>query len=559
MTAIHLRDKRQRIWGGLALFGLLALVAIPATRSILQCQLRAGSELFGLHEDAGRTAAQAKRIMEQGPGDPGLRFAYATRWAETLPLEKPRDGEMVSEFDDPHLAREIGPLTAVQETHPHDPLLSAALLQRLATTRLILRRPEEYLVVRGKSPGTDEKVPQQNTPSDLALFERVAAGGEQADPANGYFPLMRSVGLLISRRDTEARAAIIRAGYCTGWNDYSTAQAEGKVKMNAALTGSTNTLARIEGWASSRYSSLYALRGVARTATGLAAQDELAGWREDGFLLRRALTHIGGQMRAKSSTHTGSLVGVSLAAIARKRPGGAALPPDEGRSGGREGSDRRAALATETYAAYLTQIGHPEEAAVTRAEYDRGLLCKEASHRGLERGALSPYSVLSLSVGWAGVTVLASNILCLLVLGGAAAMLIRTRRIGQEEGLPPLVSLGLVLLLVSGGGVITYYGWWEGAAWACLYAAVPLFLISIIAWRSKQPMSVALVRGFRRLALPVATGLTLMYVVVVAGVAVGEAKASVAFDQISRNEGKYLANYAGVEWPAPPDAIPSAK
>lgn len=71
-----------------------------------------------------------------------------------------------------------------------------------------------------------------------------------------------------------------------------------------------------------------------------------------------------------------------------------------------------------------------------------------------------------------------------------------------------------------------------------------------VAW--KLPVSVGLVRGFRGALLPTLCALTLAYGGVVIGTARVEARAVRVMEQVVRHEGRYLAQWAGRQWPGPP-------
>ena len=478
------RQRRHRIKGFVAAAGLVALLAVPATRSVIKLQARTlfGASAFGANadEDATQMAIKAGRIVVRHPDDSGLRVAYATRWAAAVPRSK---NHVAQRPDEEHEAtRQVLPLTLLQQSHRDDVLLDAVLLRRMSQDRLVLARREENLIRREGQEMTAEAITKAytsaNRPAALATFDRVAADGEKAAPNNAYFPFMRAVGLLVAHRDSEARAAMVRAGSCTEWNEYISAEADGNVRLSDTLYGESNAITHMAVEFSTLFPHYALLRGTARVFTGLAVEDELAGRAEEGFALRQALTHTGGQMRAKSSVAIGSLVGIAIGSIARTRPGGVPVPPKE-KDQDNEGSERRAALAAEAYANYLQKIGHPREATVVRAEYDRGLVAKRAIHEGIDHGPAATTNLVWLGGAWGAGVLLTSNLLWWLLLGVLAVVLARTGPVKRRERLPSpmrwaavLTAATLVLCGVMGSIV------WEAVAGMAAIGGLVLFWLA---------------------------------------------------------------------------------
>ena len=328
-------------------------------------------------------------------------------------------------------------------------------------------------------------------------------------------------------------------------------------------------------------SHLSLCRAAARTFAGLAIRDEQAGRTEDGFRLRRALTHLGGQMRANASSLVVSRVGVEVAAPARLRPGGVDLLPVERNPDHNAGTRRRAA-ETEAYAAYLVRIGHGEEAPVARAEYDRGLLVEQVfDQREVERGEenlllLSMQNQMRLAILWGAATFLAGNILLLTGLWRGAVLLVSWSARRDTNPARPrsaiLLSLSGALAVVVLAGFAAFWGSgvtallddltcllrpWEETHWsllgvpgnaglsAVLVSAIPLSVMLFFVGgglRRRALVPIAIVGGVSR-CLPLIVALSVVWGLLVGVIAVREGQAGDAFATMTHHEGRYLATF----------------
>jgi hypothetical protein len=161
------------------------------------------------------------------------------------------------------------------------------------------------------------------TAQELAAFDRDAARGEQLDPQNAYFSLMRAAGLYTARRDREAQAEIFNASMKPAWREYSLDEVEGHWKIDSLASGGPEAIQRLDDAGSLLLPHYACLRAVGRKATYDSMRMEQAGQIAKGLALRGALMHCSIVMQGQTTTFIGALVGSAIGAIAMDRPGGA--------------------------------------------------------------------------------------------------------------------------------------------------------------------------------------------------------------------------------------------
>jgi hypothetical protein len=599
-------SSRGRRWlVGLALGVLLAVWALPASRTLARGQLRWLFAPPGLELDP-ETAARA---AVRHPGDYPLQLASALR-----------------------ATRDPAALRTALAPYAELPSARASVLRVACRGLLLDQRDEEYLVTGAEVPHPAAGR-QLNTPKQLAALEEDAAAGERLDPQNGFFPMMRAVILFAGRRDREALVAFRRAGEKREWQDYAVDEATSAWRLGD-VAGREDAIHHA-AWTFGVLLPHYAeIRAASRVALYYAIQAEAAGRVEEGLTIRRALSSYGGAMRDRCRVVIGSLVGVALQKLAMTRPGGG--PPAK-RSPGMAVEVRQQANL-EAYTAYLERIGHPEAAEEARADSQAWrqvrAVATQASHDDIYNGALR-----SVVGWWIADLLLLSNIAWMLALGGLAALLARLPLLRTGAPLPASARWAIASAVLAGttGGVLIASGMTTPGALAAALAlpvalcalarrgdSLPRFLgiaaatlagltaagflcyllsrglmslldlatslygseqpenppaaLSLTTWAQhggqtiillgsalvpalaaltlglaslvlRVPLVTGLVRAFRRAALPVTCLLVLLYGSFVLATTRPEARLNHALEQTIRNEGHYLADRAGLPWP----------
>lgn len=403
------RENGSRWLVGLALGMVLTLLALPATGWILRSQ---AAMQFGAPSWVGDDGRSIRAARER-PGDWALQLAL---------IERQRQGSEAAH--------------ALCARFPESAALRANVLRLDMRERVRLHRDAEYLVADGKIPERAREEPASR-PEHLEQFDLLAIEGERLDPENAFFPFMRSAGLLASGRDEEALAALRRAAEGTRWQEYLAEAVEGEWRLSELAGGRPGALPRVAQAAGLLLPHYQALRTAARVAVYRAMQAEQAGRAEEGLAIRRSVARCGSLMRLHASCAIGALVGIAITDIVTYRPAGA--PPIK-----RDGPERLAA-----YCAFLDRAGHPEEAWWMRKEAAAGARVRELVRQGGPRSMFGP-PLLGLGLTWfAGLATL-TNALWMLVLGGVACLLARTRHVAEGRPLPRYAQVGTLAGLVCG-------------------------------------------------------------------------------------------------------------
>ena len=395
---MNTRQSRLTLLG--LTFGiLLALLLAPQTRWMVRVQL-----LTLLHQYhplpwaySTNSAANDLRLCQAAaalyPGDFSVQYGKATLGSR---LET------------------ITNLRALAYRFPDNPVLLANLL-RYDSGGIFSSRTDAFLLDNAPVP---KNFPYNtpSTPETLAAYDRDAAAGEQADPGNAYFPLMRAGGLFAARRDAEALAAVQRASVKPFWREYLPDDDEARWHLYAEAFHDPGAMPQASLAANQFLWQYSSLRQTARLVAYQAVLKEQAGHREEGLALRQALFRCGDLMRVQSTTLIGSLVGIAISAISETRPGGGPtlkddpnLPPEQ-----------KAQKRLDAYCAYVVKIGHPE--AVRQAQDEEAA---RRSAQTLETPNLAPSDfsrpLVLLTRWWEADLAVLLNIGWLLVLSLAAA------------------------------------------------------------------------------------------------------------------------------------------
>lgn len=388
---------------GLALGMLAALLLLPATRVLLWDQFRLQLTRSAPRKQA---APDYREVAARHPGDYPLQLAAAMQACMGRPSQGP--------------VGDISPLTELRTRFGDSPSLLANLLRLMNLKTGHPDRAENYLLMGNKVPDRPRPRPLEKAEIDRWLdYDEAAARGEQLDPRNAYFPFMRSIGLFVLRRDSQALAAIERAAALTSWDEFVQDEQRGRWRAEELQSGPLTARRRAMATASILLPHYSRFRSSARIATYAAVKAEAAGRPEDGLKIRRSVARCGSLMRVHSRYFIGSLVGVGVTDVSFQLPGGAAPAT----YADRERGDARRERRIRTYEAYLTRIGHPEEAAWVRSEARAqrqvgDLATLYFSHEG--RGPTAE-PIEKLHRWWAAGHLILANLVWLLLLGALAS------------------------------------------------------------------------------------------------------------------------------------------
>ena len=441
----------RRVLLGLAFGVLIALLLAPQTRWLVRPQIVPGPR-SDAQAVARFVAAHADDYLVQLGGQPTLEGAR----------------RLVPRF-------------------PNTPSLRANLL-RYATQNLHLHRADsDGALLQGK-PASMRPSPTDNpppTPAQLAAFDADAEAGERLDPDNAYFPFMRSVGLFAAHRDAEGLAAVTRAGTKTVWREYYEDEVEGRWRIGDGVVGHREALGSMGVSASVLFPQYQLVRAVARLVAARAVEEELAGHREAGLVLRRSLARCGDLMRADSHSYIGNLVGIAINSISRTRPGGAApITTEAGASASPEINRQLAQKKLDAYCDSVTGLGHPDAAQEARAQASAAEQVRHITP-GLEtfvfglRFAQITRLIFSCIAGW----VLAVGFGLLLLLGLAAWGASVLPHVKARLPLPAGAVWGVwAMLLLAAAGTA---GFIETATSSAIFAVallspIPLAALSLL-------------------------------------------------------------------------------
>ena len=159
-------------------------------------------------------------------------------------------------------------------------------------------------------------------PQVLQRFLAYNKVGEQLEPDNQYFTLMRAYGLLVAQRADDAMQAVLEASAKSDYNDHAADQAEAIWAVSTKANGETGAIARLSQNAGIMYPYFARLRQVARNVTGRVIALEQEKKTMEALKLRLALLHIADTIQEKSTTSIGAFVASAIGEIAASRPGG---------------------------------------------------------------------------------------------------------------------------------------------------------------------------------------------------------------------------------------------
>lgn len=339
---------------------------------------------------------------------------------------------------------------------PTTPGLYAHILRMETASDIVIRRDNEYetFMYGHASQYTAAPDLQLATPDAFANFDHDAEAGEQLDPQNGYFPMMRAVGLFAAHRDDDAVAAVRRAARKPKWDDYTIEENEAVWRLATQAFGGRSAAIHTILQASVALPHLKELRNVARMTVFTAAHMEKAGKLEEGIALRQAGIECGALVRTFSSALRGGYYGAEMSELQWLRPGGAAplalpgdMPPDQ------KNTIRRDAFLT-----FLKQSGHEAEAGRAQTEFDAARRARSILDKSVEGDYATPArQAKSLTSWWIAGNVLLANAIEMFLLGVVGVALARRQRrmspmLGERRDnplIPAIVVVTVVLIFLA--------------------------------------------------------------------------------------------------------------
>ncbi len=435
---------------------------------------------------------------------------------------------------------------------PNSPLLHATILRYDCYERIRLRR--EGIEVLSKvstqqKPSFTPPEPPPPNPQHITDFERIAAKGEQLDPDNAFFPMMRAIGLFAAHRDDDALKALIRASKKKRWDDYKLEEREGTMQLWESAFGKPNGLTKSYIAGLELVPHIRLIRAMTRVAVHKAVELERKGKLAEGLEIRSALIRCAQLMREQQKSRLPSLIAPAIAHIALVHPKGEPLPEPKGRQ-------ERGELIQVRFINYLQQIGQAEKAKWVKA----GLQANEQVRNELHQQVLRSPFLDTLAFVWLmGLTFLSAIAILLAVWFGATIVLTieqlvaRIKQTNVSEQKP--MKFGLVLLFAIWLMMAVWL--WEVSAikhvWSVyevieelsgmeelfippqiwqaflltlvVVGTLTLMLIAGLFGRLKGlPISRAVVQGIRLWTPPMAATISLLYAVILIVTAVWEGR-----------------------------------
>lgn len=555
------RSPRRYWLPALALSILVTLLVAPQTRWIVRQQAATEFLPHDLWETLRSADAEQKALLEH-PGDVGLQTAVAFRVPP--PAGMPDSTGRVQQLQKLILA------------FPNSSTLYAHLLRYMTTGQIHVHRDEEYLLT-GDTPPPNKPTPPK--PEQLAAFDHAAAEGERLEPDNAYFPFIRAVGLYAQHQDEAAIAAIERAAQKPHFEDHSREEATDADRLIAKIYGTTSAVARGARYASLLFPHYASLRGATRMAIYSALTLEQQGHVEEGLRIRHNIMRLGELMRAQSHSAIGSLVGIALMETAISRPGGASPIKTPTSSSEAERARLRQERATR-YMTFLANNGHQADVTGVEQMLATGRETSRLLKKGIERNGFNIWGVMRLGLCWAGSLLLLSNLIGLLVFGGAAWLASRIR-LKRGLGLARFLfatgillgtgywqmhamsqtngsSVMLVESLTATSSMLTrdtgpeqgHMALWPLAMFLLLLVPIGTTLLLALASKvSKVPVASGVGRGLRGITIPLACAVVLLYNGVVVATVMEEKEVNQTLDRTIQQEGPYLAECVGEKWP----------
>ena len=434
-------------------------------------------------------------------------------------------------------------------------------------------RADDWLLNAEQPPPTFRPCPADREQVDAVV--KAAICGEQRDPENALYPLLRACALMGARRDAEAIEAIEIAGKKTKWNEYSLEDVDARVHLQERSQGHLSAFTVLEADATKLFPYDAAIAELARPTIYKAVLAEQRGHREEGVRICHALMHVSGLMRADSTNAFGTLTGNSVARMSYYRPGGADPVPKSANWS----EEKRCRV--NRYCSYLASFGHADEARWVRAQMDAAQQAEDIIRRAVSLPDGEPIEFVPAPLVWLAWFWLASVIaLCNAIWLFAAVGMDHLRRTGARATFSSawVVSTGLAIIVL----------WDYARVWAVLRSfniAVPFSLTDVVsgrfvdlscqyvplvvmvsffvplilsasilvrALRQRIPLVRAFRDGFRGPGAWLGAACLVIYGLLVIATAAQEANVLQERNRMRVNEGRYYAEKFGAVWPGPP-------
>jgi hypothetical protein len=467
----------------MASFLFVLLAYLPYSRWLVQAEIRPGIYLKRVSE------APLLNFTKSGDADqiPSATYSkeFPTQLAFTLTHTKTEPGNSHS------LGREQAvQLWKLRNRFAQEPSLYAAVLRCLSEAEVSLERNQDQQrllprEVRLRDAQNSEMRRQREvscSPEMITLFWGAVSEGERLDPDNGFFPMMRAAILFVMHRETEAFTALDKAASARTWNDYSTDEAMGRMKLREMIQGPMGVLAESPYVRYVTYPHLRLLRATARTAVGVTLRGSSSEKRdENAWRVRCNLARLGALMRSESTSNVGTMAGTTITNTAMTRPGGAEIPEAIFKSPVAE----RVQWKSEQFQEYARKRGYRNDAAFFDSEREKPLEIDAIYETAEERGLDSTDRIYRTIMIWAGSSVLIHLVAIVLVLGGIAFGLAKTPRLRAGQALHPAIRWGLAVLVTPLPLTLAaiLYGDRETILWcfnSCFAASLLLGTLSIL-------------------------------------------------------------------------------
>ncbi len=557
------------VWLAAAAFG--ALLLLPATRHLLRMDVQFESLTFASQLDLAAERAAASHLSNDYP----VQLALATEAPTAYSDAPPPDVDPMAQSK----ARNRR-ILALTERFPNNPSVYANLLRYMSLGEMHVSRDEDLLFSGQKIlPPSPNVIRHYSSPESLAMFDAVAEKGEQLDPDNAYFPMLRAAGLFAAHRDSEALESLKKAGACSKWTEYFQDDVAGQNQLQQEAYGNRGAIPRFSNTANLLLPHYTELRKTARIAMYLEAEEERAGRNEEGIAIRHALMRCGGLMRSQGRSLITCFVGIAISNIATANPGGLLTPKsnnDPDLSEKEQAQQRQEQLSH--YCAFLDSLGNRQEAAWAKAELEAGATAKQIGKEGLSHSIFDCSALYQLSISRMVNLALLSSTFVLLILGAAAGLAsqvrgtkwLTARRIAYA--LLVCGGIGLWQWKVAGTGMkpltdcqallygLTTHGQADNAnAVQCLTTFAALLLpalfvgiLGIFTLTQRVPLATGLGRALRGISVPIASALFLLYSGSLLCTAHLESTLLTGLDRTIQNESGYIAEMAGKTWPGDP-------
>ena len=438
-SARVLRLRSLILWIAIPVFPLIVVllsgntrwIVIQQVESLTQPPVALGSLLHDLgvqHElakptDSDIASGRASEIAERSHGDYLIQLAYALESEPSRPRSEVLR-TLVSRF-------------------PGQPGLYAHILRFSVQSEVSVRRVEEYEMSPKRTSTFNVSLPKPPSGERLAQFDRDALAAERLDPDNGYFPLVRAVGLFAAHRDRDAFHSLKLAGVKSEWNDYAEEEMRARLLLSDRVWGPRSVVTRISYPAATLFPHYARIRALARLAIALAARKEAAGNIVEGIGIRQSLMRVASDMRSQSTTSIGSLVAVALVGIAAAKPGGIPYVERPANVPVAQWSQKR----IDAYAAFLNKHGFQREANWVRTEYQASREVRDIVQKGIDRSVMSGRGLAAPVLLWIGGAIVLSNALWVWIMGTMLALLAGAGASRRSLALVLLVGFGLLVAI----------------------------------------------------------------------------------------------------------------